>query len=137
MHVQQMIASHPSVRGRTNDLLIRCIEACYDCAQSCVACADASLGEDMVKDLIRVIRLDLDCSDICVATGQIASRRTGADPGLIRRVIETCVEACRVCAEECERYADRYEHCRMCAESCRACEQACKDAVDSVAATLQ
>ena len=29
MHVQEMIATHPHVRGNTNEALIRCIEACY------------------------------------------------------------------------------------------------------------
>jgi hypothetical protein len=50
MHAQQMIATHPHVKGSTNEILIRCIEECYACAQSCTACADACLGEDSVKD---------------------------------------------------------------------------------------
>jgi len=47
MHVEQIISSHPDVKGSTNDTLISCIESCYDCAQACVACADACLAESM------------------------------------------------------------------------------------------
>ena len=71
MHVQEIIRSHPAAHGG-DDALIHCIEACYDCAQTCTVCADACLGEEMVRDLVRCIRLDLDCADICAATGQVA-----------------------------------------------------------------
>lgn len=136
MHVQEMIRTHPSVHGAVNDALIRCIEACYDCAQACTACADASLAEDRIKELIQTIRLDLDCADVCVATGQIASRRSGSDEQTVKRMIETCVDVCRLCAEECERHLDM-EHCRICAESCRSCEQACREAAGTITPTLQ
>jgi hypothetical protein len=136
MHVQEMISTHPHVRGSTNDALIRCIEACYDCAQTCTVCADACLGEDMVKDLIQCIRLNLDCADVCAATGQIASRRTGTNELTIKHMIETCADACRLCGDECERHA-RMEHCRICAESCRRCEQACREAAGTITPTLQ
>lgn len=132
MHTQQIIATHPDVRGNVNDALIQAIEACYDCAQSCIACADACLAEDMVKDLRQCIRLDLDCADVCVATGGIATRRTGSNEIVIRQMLDACMTACRLCAEECERHADRHEHCRICAESCRRCEQACMAAADGV-----
>lgn len=132
MHAQEMIRTHPDVRGNTNDALIRCIEECYDRAQTCTSCADACLGEDMVKDLRQCIRLDLDCADICAATGAIATRRTGSNEETIRRMLQACETACRLCAEECERHASHHEHCRVCAEACRRCERACRDAPQSV-----
>jgi len=136
MHVQEMISTHPHVRGGANDALIRCIEACYDCAQTCTVCADACLGEDGVRDLIQCIRLNLDCADVCAATGQIASRRTGANELTIKPMIETCAEACRLCGAECERHA-QMEHCRICAEACRRCEEACREAAGTITPTLQ
>lgn len=136
MHVREMISTHPSAPSNVNDALIRCIEACYDCAQTCTVCADACLGEDMVKDLIQCIRLNLDCADVCAATGQIASRRTGANELVIKRMIETCADACRLCGDECEKHA-HMEHCRICAESCRRCEQACREAAGTITPTLQ
>jgi hypothetical protein len=133
MHVQQMISTHPNVRGSTNDALIRCIEECYDCAQSCTACADACLGEDMVKQLTQCIRLNLDCADVCAATGTVASRRTGANEDVIRQMLKACETACRLCGDECEKHARMHEHCRICAGACRRCQQACAEAMRSMA----
>lgn len=132
MHAEQMIRTHPDVRGNTNDILIRCIEECYDCAQVCISCADACLAEDMVQELRQCIRLNLDCADICTAMGSIATRRTGSNEELIRMMLQACGTACRLCAEECERHAGRHEHCQVCAEACRRCEQACMQAMDTI-----
>jgi hypothetical protein len=132
MHVQEMISTHPHVKGSTNDTLIRCIEECYACAQTCTSCADACLGEESIADLRQCIRLNLDCADICAASGAVASRRTGSNEQTIRQLLEVCAQACRLCGEECHRHAGQHEHCRICAESCRTCEQACRDAVASI-----
>jgi len=133
MQVQQMISMHPDVRGSTNDALIRCIEECYSCAQTCTSCADACLAEEMVKELTQCVRLNLDCADVCNITGRIATRRTGSDDELIRRMLVTCAAACRLCGDECERHASRHEHCRICAEACRQCMQACQEVGRSMA----
>jgi hypothetical protein len=137
MHVQQMISTHPQVRGQINDALIRCIESCFDCAQACTACADACLAEDGVKDLTQCIGYNLDCADVCLATGTIGSRRTGANAQILKTMIEACAEACRRCGEECERHAPRMEHCRICAEACRQCEAACQQAAGGITPRLQ
>lgn len=134
MHAQQMISSHPHVKGNANDALIRCLEECYACAQTCTACADACLGEQSVQQLTQCIRLDLDCADVCTATGSVATRRTGSNEQVIRQMLAACETACRLCAEECERHAGHHEHCRICAESCRRCERACQEASRSLAA---
>lgn len=134
MHAQQMIGSHPHVKGDANDALIRCVEECYACAQACASCADACLGEQMVQQLTQCIRLDLDCADVCIATGSVATRRTGSNEQVIRQMLMACETACRLCAEECEGHAGHHEHCRICAESCRRCEKACQEASRSMAA---
>jgi len=64
-HAQQMLQTNPSSAAVDTPTLVECIEACYDCAQSSTACADACLGEDDPKSLLRCIRLNLDCADIC------------------------------------------------------------------------
>ncbi|WP_230532412.1 four-helix bundle copper-binding protein [Microvirga roseola] len=134
MHAQEMISSHPDVKGNTNDALIRCIERVYSCAQACTSCADACLAEDMVQQLRQCIRLNLDCADVCVATGSVATRRTGSNEEVIRRMLEACATALRMCGDECERHAGEHEHCRINAESCRRGEQACQEALQSMAA---
>src|SRR5690606_38157406 len=109
-----------------------CIEEFFNCAQICVSCADACLAEDDTSPLKQCIRLDLDCADICLATGKVGSRRTGSNEDIIRRLLETCRQACAVCAEECEKHAGKHEHCRICADSCRSCEESCRNAMGSV-----
>ena len=132
MHVRQMIASSPAIHGRGQDALTRCIEGCFDCAQTCTSCADACLGEKSVTELTQCIRFNLDCADACAATGAVASRRTAIQAALLPQMLETCAAFCRLCAEECEKHADHHEHCRICAETCRQCERACHEAATAL-----
>ena len=132
MHTKEMIATHPDVQGSVNQALIEAIDASYTCAQTCTSCADACLAEDMVEELRQCIRLNLDCADVCAATATIGNRRTGSNEEVIRKMLEACIAACRVCGEECQRHAETHEHCRICAETCRRCAEACQDAVRSM-----
>lgn len=129
MQTEQMIATHPDVRGNVNRDLIKAIDEAYACAQTCTSCADACLAEKMVDELRQCIRLNLDCADVCAATATIANRRTGSNEEVIRKMLEACIAACRLCGAECERHAKTHEHCRVCAEACRRCEQACQAAL--------
>jgi hypothetical protein len=86
----------------------------------------------MIDQLRQCIRLNLDCADVCAATGALGSRRTGANEATLRQLIEVCAVACRACGEECQRHARHHEHCRVCAEACRRCEQACNKAMGDV-----
>ena len=127
-----MLDAYPKDLGNVDrETLAECIDACFECAQTCTACADACLSEDMVADLAKCIRTDLDCADICATTGNVLSRHTGYDVALTRAVLQACATACRSCGDECVRHADMHAHCRICAEACRRCEQAC-DALLSV-----
>ncbi|MDP2086770.1 MAG: four-helix bundle copper-binding protein [Gemmobacter sp.] len=132
MQVREIISTHPDVRGSTADLLLRCIEECYGCAQTCTACADACLAEDMVDHLRQCIRLNLDCADICAATGAMGSRRTGSNIAVLRVAIQACEVACRECAGECEKHASQHAHCRICAQACMRCADACRAALSEV-----
>jgi hypothetical protein len=129
MRTEQMIATHPDVRGSVNDALIAAIDEMYACAQTCTSCADACLAERMVAELRQCIRLNLDCADVCAAAAMLSSRRTGSNEEVIRKMLDACVTACRLCGEECRRHASAHEHCRICAESCESCATACQNAV--------
>lgn len=127
-HVESMLDTYPKdLGGIDKQALAACIEACFECAQTCTACADACLSEDMVAELTKCIRTNLDCADICETTGRILSRHTGYDANITRAVLEACQTACKACADECEQHAQMHEHCRVCAEACRRCERACAD----------
>jgi hypothetical protein len=123
-HVTKMLETHP--QATANEALARCIEQCFACALSCTSCADACLAEEQVQELVRCIRLNLDCADVCDATGRVLTRQTSTELRLARSMLDACVQACRICAEECERHAPHHEHCRVC-EACRRCEQACEE----------
>ena len=126
MHsIERMIETHPAARQADQAGLAECIAACYECAQACTACADACLSEPNVAELLRCIRLNQDCFDVCVATGNILSRLSSHDAELNRAQLEACIAACRACGQECERHAGHMEHCRVCADSCHRCEEAC------------
>jgi hypothetical protein len=123
-----MIQSYPKDLGSVDkDKLRTCIEACFECAQACTACADACLSEDMVAELTKCIRTNLDCADICDSTGRVLSRHTGYDANISRSALQACAAACKACGDECEQHAGMHDHCRVCADACRRCEQACQD----------
>jgi hypothetical protein len=132
MTVEEIINLHPRPTGVDRALLLRCIDECFDCAAACTSCADACLGEDDVQELIRCVRLNLDCADICDATSRIVTRQTKGDLGVVSAAITACARTCEACAEECERHAAHHEHCRICADVCRRCKQACDDFVASI-----
>jgi hypothetical protein len=134
MTVRGIIERHPRPVKLDADALLRCIDDCIDCGATCTSCADACLGEPDALDLVRSIRLNLDCADVCEAAGRVLARQTEADLAVVRAVVEACVVACRVCAEECEHHAAHHDHCRVCAEVCRRCERTCSELL-AVAAT--
>src|SRR5262249_21957093 len=116
MQVREMISSHPGVRGNVNDALIQCIEECFSCTQMCISCADACLAEQDPSQLRQCIRLDQDCADICLATGKVASRRTGSNEQTLRAMLGICASICGLCAAECEKHASMHQHCKTCGE---------------------
>jgi hypothetical protein len=130
-HVTAMLETHP--QATANETLARCIQECLVCAVTCTSCADACLAEAQVQELVRCIGLNLDCADVCDATGRLLTRQTDSEPRLAQSMLEACVQACRACAEECELHAPHHEHCRVCAEACRRCAQACEDLRSSIA----
>ena len=129
----QMLETYPKdLGGVDRDKLAACIDACFECAQACTACADACLSEDMVAELAKCIRSNLDCADICETTGRVLSRHTGYDANLTRAVLEACATASKSCGDQCAEHAGMHEHCRVCAESCQRCEQACRELLTSL-----
>jgi hypothetical protein len=132
-HTAEMLDSYPAdLGGVDKQKLVSCIEACLDCTQVCTACADACLSEQVVAELTKCIRTNLDCADISGATGRVLSRHTGYDANLTRAVLQGCATACRSCGDECQQHASMHAHCRICAEACRQCEQACYDLLASL-----
>jgi hypothetical protein len=125
-----MLKTHP--QATANEALARCVQQCFICSLTCTSCADACLAEERFEELRRCIRLNLDCADVCTATGRLLARQTSSEPQLVQSTLDNCAQFCRACAEECERHGDHHEHCRLCAEACRQCEQACEQLRSSI-----
>jgi hypothetical protein len=131
---RRMLDTYPRDFNVDAQLLARCIEACSACSLACTHCADDCLSEAGVQQLVRCVRLNLDCADICAATGRVASRQTEYDANVTAAILEACIAACRSCGDECARHAEHgMEHCAVCADECRRCEQACRDLLAALA----
>jgi Domain of Unknown Function (DUF326) len=126
-YARQLLDTYPRTFNVDAGVLAATIDALSDCAQACTACADDDLSEPDVAELVKCIRLCLDCADVCTATLRVASRQTEYDANVTRSLLEACATTCKSCGDECERHAQHHEHCRVCAEACRRCEQACRE----------
>jgi hypothetical protein len=131
-YARQMLDSYQSTPSVDAALLAAAIDAISDCAQACIADTDADLNERDVTEMVRCIRLCLDCADVCATTGGVLSRPAGYDAEVARPLLRACVAICKSCGDECERHAHMHEHCRVCAEACRRCEQACRELADAM-----
>jgi Domain of Unknown Function (DUF326) len=123
-YARQMLDTFSRTVNVDVDVLAAAIDAMNDCAQACTADNAADLGEHDLAEMVRCIRLCLDCTDVCTAAAGVTSRLVSYDPGVLRPLLESCVAICRSCGDECERHA-AMPHCRVCAVACRRCEQAC------------
>ena len=131
-YARQMLDTYPRTLSVDADVLAGTVDALSDCAQACTADVAADLSEHNVTEMVRCIRLCLDCTDICTATLGVLSRQAEYDASVTRPLLEACAAICRSCGDECERHARMHEHCRICGEACRRCEQACRDLLEAI-----
>jgi hypothetical protein len=126
--IRDMLVSHPEkIHEPKLDALVTVIRACFNAGQACITCADACVSGQDSTELLRVIRLNCDCSDICIATGKTLSRLYNPDWNTLRAQMRSCLQAVQDTAALCQEHARMHEHCRICADSCRTCETAMKD----------
>jgi hypothetical protein len=126
-YASQLLETYPRTFNVDAGVLAATIDALTDCAQACTADADDDLSESDVADLVKCIRLCLDCADICSTTAGVISRQTEYDANVTRPMLEACMAACKSSGDECERHAMMHAHCGVCAQACRRCEQACRE----------
>jgi hypothetical protein len=126
-YAKQLLDSYPGTLNADAGMLAATIDALSDCAQACAADADADLSEQNLAEMVKCIRLCLDCVDVCTATMAVVSRQHDYDPAVTKPLLQACVATCKSCGDECARHAPHYEHCRICEQACRRCEQACRE----------
>jgi hypothetical protein len=131
-YAKQMLRSYPRALVANAEELEATIDALSDCLQACTADVDADLAEPDVIEMVKCIRLCLDCVGVCAATLGVTSRQTSYDPSIAKPLLEACIATCKSCGDECERHAPIHEHCRVCAEACRRCERACRKLLDAL-----
>lgn len=131
-YASQLLDSYPRSFNVDATILAATIDALTDCAQACTANADDDLSEPNVADMVKCIRLCLDCADICSTTAGVTSRQTDYDANVTRPLLEACIVSCQSCADECGRHASMHEHCRVCEQACRRCEQACRQLLGAI-----
>jgi hypothetical protein len=124
-YARQIMASAGRKSPVDSALLGDALDALNDCIQACVADTDADLSEKDLADMVKCVRLCLQCTDVCVATAGVLRRPAEFDPRVVRPLLESCIAICKSCGDECESHTD-HEHCRICAEACRRCESACR-----------
>jgi uncharacterized membrane protein len=129
-YARQLLDTHPRTVNADASVLSATIDALSDCAQACTADIDNDLSEHDLSEMVKCIRLCMDCADICTASMRVASRQTADNASVTKQLLAACAAACRSCGDECELHAKRHEHCRVCAESCRRCEQVCRELLD-------
>ncbi len=130
-YARQMLETYPHTLSVDAGDLAAAIDALEDCAQACAADVAADLGEQNVTEMVRCIRLCLDCGDICSATVGVVSRQADFAASVTGPLLEACAAICKICGDECERHAQMHQHCRICGEACRRCEQACREILEA------
>ena len=126
-YAREMLGTYSGAINVDADVLAAAIDAVSDCAQACAADTDADLGEHNLAEMVKCIRLCLNCVDVCTATAGVISRPAAYDADVAKPLLQACVAICQSCGDECERHAQHHAHCRVCAEACRRCEQACRE----------
>ena len=124
--VERMLGAIPRVAVDDWAGLRDCIEAVQACAQAATACADACLGEEMVEELTRCIRVLLTAADVCTVTARVLSRPGDPDPTVTAALLSACWAACRRAREVCEEFLPIHHHCQVCARACRLAEVSCR-----------
>jgi hypothetical protein len=97
-YARQMLDTYPRALDVDAGMLAAAIDAMTDCAQACIADTDADLGEQNVTEMIRCIRLCLNCADVCTTTAGVTSRPAGYDADVTEPLLEPAWRSARAAA---------------------------------------
>ncbi len=98
-YARQLLDTYPGTLYADAGVLTAAIDALSDCAQACIADADADLSEQNLAEMVTCIRLCLDCADVCTATAAVTSRQTAYDATITRPLLEACRNRKPCCRE--------------------------------------
>ena len=131
-YARQILDTYTRTLHADGDLLAAAIDAISDGAQACQTDTDADLSEQNLAEMVTCIRLCLNCTDVCAATGAgtqppswIRPRSHQAAAAILHRHLQKL-------RRRSKQHAAHMPHCRICAEACRRCEQACRDLLNTL-----
>ena len=91
-----------------------------ECQAVCNYCFNACLEESDVQMMVRCIKLDKDCSEICGPAISLAA----SESEFTNDILELLHHGLRsMCPGVRKTF---YDHCKECAQACRKCAAACK-----------
>lgn len=123
--IEKVLAAYPAPTGLRPRRLADAADRLYECAGVCLACADACSAEqnpEMIAMSAKCMRMDHDCSDLCIVAARVLTRQTGYDAPTTMAVVEAVRAALRACADACTEMQDM-EHCQITAQVCRQTEE--------------
>ncbi|MEO7985569.1 MAG: four-helix bundle copper-binding protein [Gemmatimonadales bacterium] len=101
--------------------LEECIENCTNCHRICLETAAVHFRGEAPRDIPEaLVRLLIDCAEICRTSADFMIRGSELHPHTCR----ACSAICERCADECDRMGDD-PRMAACVEICRRCAQTC------------
>ena len=87
-YARPLLDTYPRTVNVDAGVLAGTIDAVNDRAQACTADADDDLSEQNLTEMVKCIRLCLDCADVCTATVRVTSRQTDYDANVSKPLLK-------------------------------------------------
>lgn len=112
----------PHVHKNLSKEMDQCLHNCEECHDLCTQTVQYCLEKGNQHAAPELIRVLLDCSDICETSADFMLRRSDLHPV----ACEACAKVCERCAESCEQISGD-ARMKECAEVCRRCAESCHE----------
>ena len=100
-----------------------CIENCTECQRICLEAVQHCLRRGGAHARPELIRLLLDCSQICQTSADFMTRNSE----LHHETCELCAQVCSRCAEKCAALGGADPQMQECADICAQCAGSCRE----------
>jgi hypothetical protein len=105
-----------------NQQMLHCIQECVSCHAVCLHTMTVALYSNHLAQDNRLVRLLLDCADICQTNADFMLRGSPMH-GL---TCGACSQICEACAVACDHFKND-ENLAACSGSCRSCAAICQE----------
>lgn len=106
----------------------QCIDNCTNCHRICLETAARHFRRERSPRIDEgMVRLLLDCAEICRTSSDFMIRGSELHPHVCR----ACAAVCARCADECDRFSDD-PYMAACSEICRRCALSCAEMAGAI-----